>query len=279
MPLNLKKPSLISCPLKKRQAPFLSLLALLLTLLTGTAFGQPQTFTTIAGADFEAYKTTPAASPVWDDLVKEGFAAFDRQDNLTALEFLRKSINLGCRSPLVFFKMALAYESQGGYYPAIQSYEFAADGFKKMNQTHRYVGLLSENYGRALYMMGQTAKAIPILEEAARTQASPWVFKLLAQNALAAKDEAKTLSYDEAFATSPGAPTKPEEKEALYVEMARLADHIKDEAKAKTYYEQVVVINPANAEAKNYLKAQTPLNSPSNSTDQLMDFLKQHPIH
>lgn len=207
-----------------------------------------------AAEDYKAYKNSPFSAREWDPLVKEGFEAMDRQDMQTSIEFLRKAANLGCQSPIVFFKLALGYESQGSYYSAIQYYELALGAFKKANKKHRYWKSFDENYGRALYMMGEMNKAIPILEKAAKNSTTPWVLKLLGQHYLSQKDQLKATAYFERLTQLQDHGLTIVEQLQINIDLARLYAAQDEEGAAKRYYERVLQLDPNNREARDFLK-------------------------
>ena len=230
----------------------------------------PKTVTTYAASDYAAYSHSPFTHTVWDPLVKEGFDAMDRQDLPTAIEFLRKAVIAGCSSPIVLFKLALAYETQGSYYSAVQYYNLAKEGFKKANQDHRYAKQFSENYGRALTMLGQTEKAIPVLEEAAADPlGSSWVLKLLGQVYLAKKDPAKAADYFGRYTAREKGTITPPELINIHLELARAFNTAGDTDNAIKHYEQVATLDPSNAESQNYLRQK----KSNQSIDRFMDMI------
>lgn len=235
-------------------------LSLTIFILTGTvtlttnSYSQEKSSTTKQAAeDYEAYKNSPFSAREWDPLVKEGFEAMDREDMQTSIEFLRKAANLGCQSPIVFFKLALGYESQGSYYSAIQYYELALGTFKTANKEHRYWKSFDENYGRALYMMGETNKAIPILEKAASSSTTPWVLKLLGQHYLSQKDQLKATAYFERLMQAEDHGLTVEEQLQINIDLARLYVAQNEEEAAKRYYERVLQLDPNNREARDFV--------------------------
>ena len=236
---------------------YLFLSATLLFLVGG--FKSPestaQTNTSYSALDFEDYKKSPMANPQWDPFVQEGFQAFDRQDMQTTIEFLRKALGLGCNSPLVHFKLALAFESQGSYYSAIQYYELAGTGFKQANQSHRYAKDYLSNYGRALYMMGQNDKAYVIFQKAVETKKEFWILKLLGQMAMNKGDLATATSYYEQALANPDESTTNNDAMALYMELAKSYFAKGDKATGESYYNKILAIDPNNKEATDYYKA------------------------
>lgn len=228
-----------------------------LLVLIGPQFLEAQElkqFTTYAQKDYEAYKNSQEANPAWNDFVMEAFEAFDKSDMETAIEFLRKSVNLGCKSPLVLTKLALAYESIGSYYSAVHYYKMAELAFKKNNKKHRYRKKLNEHYGRALYMMGDLSRALPYLEKAARKNPNPWVLQLLGQHYLNTGDQLKASSYYEMLLQYKTNSINNSELLFIYLNLARLYAKEKQESSSIHYYKQVLEIDPENREALYFIR-------------------------
>lgn len=208
-----------------------------------------------AEADYAAYAASPFASPKWDPFVKEGFNAFDKEDLPTTVEFLRKVVQLGCTSPLVYFKLALSYEAQGSYYSAIQYYDLAKAAFEKGNRDHRYFEQFDESYGRALYMLGQKDKALAQFEKVVKKRDVGWILKMLAEHHLAREDYLKALPYVERLMTLPDSPLTMEEKVNIHLTYARYYFARNETESGERYYRKVLELDPQNAEAGNYFKA------------------------
>ncbi|EKD42149.1 MAG: hypothetical protein ACD_73C00304G0001, partial [uncultured bacterium] len=195
-----------------------------------------------------------ASNAAWDDFVKEGFNALDKEDAQTAVEMLRKAANLGCVSPLVSFKLAIGYESMGAYYSAVQYYELARDQFKKMNASHRYTQGFDNNYARALYSMGQVDKAKAILIKTCNESCDPWALKLLAGQSLAQNDLTKATDYIEKLLNHADSGLSPDDKKELTLNVARIYASNGDNDKAGKYYKQLQELDPANPEPDRFFK-------------------------
>lgn len=240
-------------------------------LLAPKAHAQaPQNASIYSEQDMEAYLKSPFNNAKWDPFVKEGFEALDRQDVQTAIEFLRKATTLGCQSPLVFFKMALAYEASGSYYTAVQYYELAREKMALTHPEHRYQKTFDENYGRALYLLGRRDEAVALLEKA--DSSSYWILKLLGNAATERGEPAKAAAYYERVANLPGVNLSPAEQTELFITIARLYRKQDNKESAKGAYRKALATDPANAEAKAYLKEA----SPGNSIEKMMEILGNH---
>ncbi|MBX7148984.1 hypothetical protein K1X76_07845 [bacterium] len=229
----------------------LKLLALLLTL-SSAVYAQEQ-FTTVAGQDYKLHTSSPFTNPKWDPFVKEGFDAFDRQDVQTGLEFLRKSVLLGCTSPLVLMKMGIGFESQGNYPVALQYYQMAFDNFAKWGKETSYYADFPEYYGRALYLSGNVVKAMPFLEEAAKTKPTSPILKLLIQNNLSSEDTVKAENFLEKLEKIQPTDYTAEEFVNFHLQLARLYKKADNKDMATKHYEKILTFDGDNKEARTYI--------------------------
>jgi tetratricopeptide (TPR) repeat protein len=232
--------------------------------------------TTYAAEDFQAYKKSSYTGASYDPFVQEGFQALDKQDLTTAIEFLRKATNLGCQSPVVYFKLALAYEGTGSYYSAVQYYELARDQFSKDKIEHRYRKQLDENYGRALYLLGKKDEAMPILVNSLKNGDNPWALRIVAAYYLEKGDLASASTCYDRYVHASGSDLTPADQLEIYLLLARSYRNLNDTESAKKYYQQIASIDAANKEAADYLKQQEPKPSSSKaaSMDQVLDMFK-----
>ncbi len=118
--------------------------------------------------DYGFYSKFGQRSSSWNQDVKAGFAAYDRQDCSQALAHLKKAVGLQCKDTLVLYKMAVCSEKQENLYTAIQYYGLAAKGLKSLKTSHRYQNEIYENYGRALFKASRYDEALPLLIQAAQ---------------------------------------------------------------------------------------------------------------
>ncbi|MBI4411159.1 MAG: tetratricopeptide repeat protein [Deltaproteobacteria bacterium] len=254
----------------------LTLLSLVIILflpgLANTQTASPPT--SYAAEDYKDYKKSPHTSPEWDSFVQEGFQMLDRQDTENTIEFLRKAVGLGCQSPLVYFKLALSYEALGSHYSAVQYYEQAKAQFSKANTDHRYNRTFDENYGRALYMMGQTEKALSHLEKAAKSSESFWLLKLLGDLALSKDDTLTATAYYERALRSNDPDLTAEARLDLVLTLARMYAKQDQKDGAKRYYQKVLEIDPNNQEAQKYLASFK--QQDSGTYDKIFEILEKH---
>ena len=143
---------------------FLIFLSCILTLISliPSAFAQ-------TGNDYTFYRSYGQHNTSWDQYVKNGFEAYDRQDCLQTLEQLRLAISLRCEDPLVLYKLAVCSEKEEQLYTAIQYYKLAYNKLQYFPSAHPYKDSIYENYGRALFKNKSYDEALPLLEKASTT--------------------------------------------------------------------------------------------------------------
>lgn len=207
----------------------------------------------MAEADFNAYKKSRYASGKYNDLVKEGIAAYHLGNLEGAHQNLFKAFNLGCESPIVAFMLALVSEASGSYYSAIDFYQLARKGFDVANQDHRFNAMYFENYGRALYYSGRIEQARPVLNKAAKKTKSFWLLKLMGLLAVEKGDTLNAVAYFERAVRINSTDVTKAELVDIYINLARLFTSQNEPEGAKRYYYQVNQLDPSNAEASRYL--------------------------
>jgi len=203
--------------------------------------------------DYQAYKGSSFSSAKWDAEVQEGMKAYHEENYDLANESLYAAFNKGCQSPIVLFQLALLSENKKSYYSAIEFYQMAKQNFQKANTNHRYVSSFLENYGRALYLSGKTAEAIPLLFKAAKRSQSYWLLKLVGMISFEQGDTLNAVSYFErAIRVKDENVTNPE-LIYMYTLLARLFAEKSEFDGATRYYRQVVDLDPTNSEANNFI--------------------------
>jgi tetratricopeptide (TPR) repeat protein len=207
----------------------------------------------MADSDFNAYKKSRYASGKYNDLVKEGIAAYHLGNLEGAHQNLFKAFNLGCESPIVAFMLALVSEASGSYYSAIDFYQLARKGFDVANQDHRFNAMYFENYGRALYYSGRIEQARPVLNKAAKKTKSFWLLKLMGLLAVEKGDTLNAVAYFERAVRINSTDVTKAELVDIYINLARLFTSQNEPEGAKRYYYQVNQLDPNNAEASRYL--------------------------
>ncbi len=251
-----------------------------LLCFTPTVAAAPTKTTESQSGDYAIYKKSSFIGSPWDAQVKEGFEAFDRENAEETINSLKNAVNLGCQSPLVYFKLAVAYESLKVNYSAIQYYELAAEKFKSAHQDHRYAQEFDVNYARALYSMGKKDDAIKILSKASSVPA--WGLKLIAEYHLQEGRIEEALPYFEKLLDLSKNGMTEDETENLLTQVARVHAHMGNKDTAKKYYERVLAMNASNNEARNYTQSLAPVpkskfkSLDTTEVDQVFQILNNH---
>lgn len=254
---------------KKSSVLLLIWLFVFVFFLPSDSFAEKTAYTTYGAKDYRTYLRTPFAKKRCNPLVKEGFDALDHGNTREALELLRKAANRGCQSPLVFFKIALAFESQSSHYSAIQYYDLARKNLRKYHASHRYNRDLEINYARSLYFMGQFDKAIPLFEKLAQKRRLGWIYQLLGNHYFNKDNKTKGLFYLEKLFSLPNPGLEPTQAIELLTTMARTYLNQKDDENARRIYQKVLSIDPQNQEAATFMQNQ----SQSNGFDDILESL------
>lgn len=234
-------------------------------------WGQPAQAADTAKDDIADYQSSKYSSEKWDKFVTEGITAYHDEDYETAWKALYQAYGKGCRSPIVLFQLALIAESQENYSQALDLYREAKKGFGSANKTHRYAGILDENYARCLYLSGEVEEARELLEKAAKKSKSFWLLKMLGMMAYEKGDTLDATAYFERAVRLEGA--SHQELVAVYSLMGRLFMNKGEQDAALRYYSKVLELEPLNEEAQKfvqginraYQKSQQKQTSPSSS--------------
>jgi len=229
----------------------------------------------MANSDFNAYKKSRYASGKYNDLVKEGIAAYHLGNLEGAHQNLFKAFNLGCESPIVAFMLALVSEASGSYYSAIDFYQLARKGFDVANQDHRFNAMYFENYGRALYYSGRIEQARPVLNKAAKKTKSFWLLKLMGLLAVEKGDTLNAVAYFERAVRINSTDVTKAELVDIYINLARLFTSQNEPEGAKRYYYQVNQLDPSNAEASRYLGGNQKQGSNNDMKAQLQKLIEE----
>lgn len=259
---------------------FQSLVILLLACLSLFLSANRAAFSEdFAKEDYKVYKSTKDSSPKWDHLVEVGFQALDQENTTEAIASLLKATNVGCASPLVYFKLALAYEASQSYYSALQYYELAKEGFEKQKIKHRYRDEFDGHYGRALYNQGNLKKALPYLEKAAQTQNTAWILQLLGQIKAQQGQYLEAAQYFERLLQHHASELSDENKINYNLLLARTYRNEKDKDKAKLYYNRILEIDASNREAQDFIHNSSPKDinlTPNKALESVLDLLDLH---
>jgi len=143
-----------SCNMKKLLI-FIGLLALLIGGFASTL--------AFAG-DYAQYMKSGDHSKAWDEFVEPGFEAFESNNYPTALVFLQKAYDKGCRDGLVMARLGLILESRGNSKDALVLLGQARPKLKSAYPKNEFTKNIDAHLGRMYYSDNQYEKALPLLK-------------------------------------------------------------------------------------------------------------------
>lgn len=241
--------ALKSCNMKK---PFV-FIGLLVFLIGGFAANLA-----FAG-DYALYSKVGDHSKAWDEFVQPGFEAFESNNYPTALVFLQKAYDNGCRDGLVMARLGLVHESRGNAKEAIALLGQARPKLKKVYPKHEFTQNIDAHLGRMYFSTNQYDEALPLLKES--LVASPDDFTLLFITGQILREQGKKTQAYELYkrATKVPAPpnVKPDPKMALLKELMAITYEMQRYGEALSYADQVLILNPRDPLAASYKKTIT----------------------
>jgi tetratricopeptide (TPR) repeat protein len=204
--------------------------------------------------DFTLYKTLGEHSKDWDEYVEPGFEAFETNNYPTALVFLQKAYDKGCRDGLVMARLGLIFESRGNTKQAIELLDQARPKLKKSYPKHEFTQDIDGYLGRMYFSNNQYDKALPLLNESLAS--SPNDFTLLFIIGQILREQGKKAEAYEMYirATKVPAPVdvKPDPRSALLKELMALTYEMKKYDESLSYAEQVLILSPGDPLASSY---------------------------
>jgi tetratricopeptide (TPR) repeat protein len=226
----------------------------------------------LAQTDLSAYKSSKHTGK-WDKQVTEGIQAFHDEDYDLTLKLHDKAFNLGCKSPIVLFQLALIHEDKESYHSALEFYKLAKKEFASANKDHRYALTFDENYARALFLSGKPEEAMPLLQKSAKKSKSFWLLKMLGMMAYDKGDTLNATAYFERAVRLPAATQS--ELVYIYGLLAKMFLEKGEQDGAIRYYNKVLELDPQNSAAKTYVDGLNKIyqrKTPGLSEEQLKEF-------
>jgi tetratricopeptide (TPR) repeat protein len=200
--------------------------------------------------DFEFYKKYGHSSKVWNDMVQQGFAAYDQQNCDQAMTMLKQAVAAQCQDALVYFKLAVCSEVGGSPYTALQYYQLAEEKMGTMQVLHRYQTDIYEAYGRALFQGKRFDEAFKYLTKAAAVGAPSFGLYYMVGYLYAKKNDVKAaLEFFEKALAQDTSKAPPQLLGMIYREVAKSYIQAKNYTKAGELVTKALQINPSDGEA------------------------------
>ena len=122
-------------------------------------------------SDYKLYLASGHRSKDWDELIESGFQSFGGDHFSTALIFLKRAYQKGCRDPLLLYRLGITHESSGKLDESIDYYREARNNFPKYYPHHPLREDIDLHLGRVLFRREKSEEAFPLLENALRKKA------------------------------------------------------------------------------------------------------------
>lgn len=205
-----------------------------------------------AEEDYKFYKKYGHSSKNWNESVKQGFEAYERQDCNQAMTQLKAAVAQQCRDPIVFFKLAVCSELMDSPYTAMQYYQLAEESLPQLKATHRYQREIYENYGRALFKAKRYKEALPYLTRAAAIGTPSFALFYMVGSLYAKNNDMNAaLDYYRRALTQDQSGIDPKLLSKVYYEVARAHYNAKNFKQAAQLLDRAVQLDPTNQEAIN----------------------------
>jgi len=253
----------------KRKYPY-KLIACCLFLAWATGW-LPQT--AYADDDYKFYKKHGHSNKSWNEMVKQGFAAYEKGDCNQTIARLKEAIRVQCQDGLVYFKLAVCTEAQGSPYTAMQYYQLAQEKLEKLPSVHPYQKDIFENYGRALYKAKRYKEALPYLTRAAAVGAPSFGLYYMVGNLYAKQNDPNgALDYYKKALTQDHSGVPPKLLSGVFFEVAKTYFQNKDYKTTVGLLNKAIQLDPENQEAKS-LKGKASLALQQNSMVEMIQNL------
>ncbi|MBN1283500.1 MAG: hypothetical protein JXA24_07010 [Proteobacteria bacterium] len=204
--------------------------------------------------DLNLYRKQGHRDAKWDEFITPAFECFDADRFATAGIFLRKAYELGCRDPLVIFRLAICRESAGDAKLAAELMIEAEKGLASRYPGHPLSQAISKHAGRALYKADRYKEALPHLRKALEREPGDFMLLLMAGQVERMEknlSEARSL-FEKAIASGAPAGMIPDPALTLLRELVILTYELKDFAACEAYVAMVRERDPQDRVAAEY---------------------------
>jgi len=200
--------------------------------------------------DYEFYKKYGNTSKQWDDNVRAGFDAYDRQDCDQALRALKDAIAAQTQDALVFYKVAVCSELTGTPYTALQYYQLAEEKLQTLKGIHPYQRDINESYGRALFQAKKYDQAFPYLQRAVALGTPNFgIFYMVGYLYMTKNDNRAAVEMFERALAQDISKVPPATLATVYREVGKAHFQNKDYVRASELIQKTLQINPNDPEA------------------------------
>lgn len=140
----------------------------------------PEPVSATTPADYKLYTKLGHRDAKWDEYIAPAFTSFDEGQFATSGILLKKAYELGCRDPLVLFRLGIYKETAGEFDEAATLFDEAAKGVIKRYPGHPLAKAMPKHAGRALYKADRMDEALPHLTKALAVEPDDFMLLLMA---------------------------------------------------------------------------------------------------
>lgn len=225
-----------------------------------------------------AWGSSDDCSPMWNDLIKPGFEAFEANQFPTAYVFLNKAYEKGCRDGLVLVKLGTINEINGHFADAAKIFTEAEPALKKSYPNHELAKAIDTYLGRVYYQLDQYDKALPYLEKALVLDPNNFMLLFMTGQTqrLAGKLDAAYANYRKALGVPLPQEVQPDPKLALLKELMIVTYDMKRTDESEKYADTILKADPTNVTAKSYKQRITQQRFQKQQDQTLDEIIKQY---
>lgn len=236
---------------------------------------KPTELAGITKNDYKIYLKSGHRSPKWDELIEPAFTAFDSDNLATASIFLQKAYELGCRDPLVLYRLAIYAESRGDTLKSAELFNTTVEEITKRHQTHPLAKTINKQAATALYRLGKNELALTRIQKAIESEPDDFMLLFMAgQLSRMANDNETALTHFTRAEKNLTPELGTQAPISLYREITNLVCIKKDLEACKAYTEKLEKASPNDPIAQ-HARQQLSDHELKQKEKQLIDYLKK----
>jgi len=207
--------------------------------------------------DIKAYKKNGHRSESWNELIAPAFESFDSGNFATALVFMQKAYDAGCRDPLLLFRLALYMETRGALVKAAEVMKITAEKMPKQYPGHPLTPEIDAHAARTLYKVNRTDDALIHINKALLNDPNDFMLLFMGGQILRQKKEngkALLLLIKANSLPIPHEMDKIFTKKTLLNELVAITYELDEYESSAAYIDEVMKIAPNDPTARRYMQ-------------------------
>jgi tetratricopeptide (TPR) repeat protein len=207
--------------------------------------------------DIEFYNKAGHKSEKWNELIAPAFESFDSGNLATALVFMQKAYDRGCRDALLLFRLALYRETTGALVKAADLIKLAAEKLPGQYRSHPLAREVDGHAARTLYRVDRTDDALLHIQKALKHKPDDFMLLFMGGQILRQKKEnEQALILLKKASTMPIPPEMDKDftKRTLLNELVAINYELGDHQSSTVYINEVFKISPNDPTARHYMQ-------------------------